>query len=148
MARIKIDLPEKFIYKHNLKVRISDLNYGAHTGNDTILTFMHEARMNFLRSLGIKDEVNITPDAGIIVADAAVVYKSETFFGDKIHILVAIEDISRYGMDMYYLLKKENGKEVARGKTGIVFFSYKNRKITEIPTQFLEQVKKLDLINN
>lgn len=148
MARIKIDLPENFIYEYVMSVRISDLNYGAHTGNDTILTFMHEARMNFLRSLGIKDEVNITPDAGIIVADAAIVYKSETFFGDKVKIKIAIDDISRYGLDMYYLLQKEDGKEVARGKTGIVFFSYKNRKITETPTGFLEQVKQLDPINN
>lgn len=122
MARIKIIIPDKFLFQHFLRVRVTDLNYGAHTGNDKILTFMHEARMNFFRSLGIKDEVNIIPDVGIIVADAAIEYKAETFFDDAITIKVAIDNINKYGFDMYYLLLKDDGKVIARGKTGIVFF--------------------------
>lgn len=140
MARIKLALPDKFIFEHHLKVRVSDLNYGGHTGNDTVLSFMHEARMNFLTTLGIKDEVTIAPNTGIIVADAAVIYKSETFFGDDLRIKIAVDDITRYGFDMYYLILKNDEKEVARGKTGIVCFNYKIRKIAEVPDEFLKKI--------
>ena len=52
MARIKLTLPERFLFSASIPVRITDLNYGAHVGNDTILSLMHEARVQFLRLFG------------------------------------------------------------------------------------------------
>ena len=52
MARIKIDLPSKIAFSTNIPVRITDLNYGGHVGNDTVLTIIHEARMQFLANAG------------------------------------------------------------------------------------------------
>jgi len=34
MQRIKIDLPEFFSFTTPIKIRITDLNYGGHVGND------------------------------------------------------------------------------------------------------------------
>lgn len=45
MARLQLDLPEKFTYSTELVVRTSDLNYGAHVGNDNMLQLMQEARV-------------------------------------------------------------------------------------------------------
>lgn len=149
MARVKINLPEKFIYKMPLQIRVYDLNYGAHTGNDAILRFMQEARMNFLRSLGINDEIRITPDTGIIVADSAIEYKTETFFGDRIRILLAVDEHHKYGFDMFYhLLYGDTNKEVARGKTGIIFFNYSRRKISTAPEDFIANIKALPAIKD
>ena len=52
MARIKIEFPEKFAYSTNIPVRITDINYGGHVGNDAILSLIHEARMQFLENHG------------------------------------------------------------------------------------------------
>lgn len=144
MARVNIPIPEEYIYHISLKVRVYDLNYGAHTGNDTILRFMHEARMNFLKSLGINDEIKVTPETGIIVSDSAIEYKAETFFGDKIQIRLAVGEYHKYGFDMFYHLLNDNtNKEVARGKTGIIFFDYAKRKITPAPENLLTTIKEL-----
>ncbi|MGN6400032.1 MAG: hypothetical protein ACTHMD_06240 [Flavisolibacter sp.] len=48
MARIKINLPENFFFNAAIPIRITDLNYGGHVGNDTILSLLHEARVQFL----------------------------------------------------------------------------------------------------
>ena len=40
MARIKIDLPDSFSFSTSFAVRITDLNYGAHVGNDKVLSFL------------------------------------------------------------------------------------------------------------
>jgi acyl-CoA thioester hydrolase len=48
MARIKIEIPEQFIFETQLKVRIGDINYGGHMGNDAVLTLAHQARIEFL----------------------------------------------------------------------------------------------------
>jgi hypothetical protein len=34
MARIKLDLPADFPFAAELRVRITDINYGGHMGND------------------------------------------------------------------------------------------------------------------
>ncbi|HEY9006558.1 acyl-CoA thioesterase [Ohtaekwangia sp.] len=144
MPRIQITLPEKFIFTTELPVRVSDLNYGAHVGNDAILTLMQEARVILYRSLGFKDEISFDGAVGQIIADAAIQYKSEAFLGDRLVIKIAVDDFSRFGFEMYYLLENTaTGKEVARGKTGIVCFDYEKRKIAAIPLVLLEKLQSL-----
>jgi acyl-CoA thioester hydrolase len=134
MARLHIDLPERFIFSTELRVRIADLNYGNHVGNDTILSLMQEARALFYRELGFVSEVEMEGSVGQVVADAAVLYKAESFFGDVLVVELGIQDMHKYGFDMVYrITNKASGKEVARGKTGIVCFDYAIRKLTIMP---------------
>jgi YbgC/YbaW family acyl-CoA thioester hydrolase len=143
MTRIRIDLPEKFAFATELPVRVSDLNYGGHVGNDSILTLMQEARTLFYRSLGFESEVKLAGTVGQIVADAAIVYKSESFLGDVLTIQIAVADITRYGFNLYYKVSnKATGKEVAQGKTGIVCFDYGKRKVAAIPDELIQKIRK------
>lgn len=48
MERIKLTPPEEFKFSTKIKVRITDINYGNHVGNDTFLSYLHEARMQYL----------------------------------------------------------------------------------------------------
>lgn len=142
MARLQLEFPADIKFTCELVVRASDLNYGNHVGNDSILTIMQEARIQFYRSLGYKNELNFEDSIGHIVSDAAIVYKSEAFLGDVLKIQIAITDHNKYGFDMYYRLSnKETTKDVAIGKTGIVFFDYQKRKVSLIPTSFKTKIE-------
>lgn len=141
MARIEIKLPEKFLFSVDIPVRVTDLNYGGHVGNDRILSVMHEARVQFYRHLGFKDELSFGENIGQIITDAAVVYKSESFLGDVIIVQITVIDFNKYGFDMMYLLtNKVTGKEIARGKTGIVCFDYQRKKIAGIPESLKQKI--------
>src|SRR5690349_11593335 len=143
MARITIDLPDSFLFSTEITVRATDLNYGNHVGNDRILSYMQEIRVEFYRHLGFKSELNIDGPVGQIITDAAVVYKSEAFLGDVVIGSIAAADFKKYGFDYFYLLKnKHNDKEVARGKTGIVCFDYDKRKVASIPEKLLAALNK------
>jgi acyl-CoA thioester hydrolase len=134
MARISIDLPERFQFSTEISVRVTDLNYGGHVGNDTILSLAHEARIQFYRTLGFRNELNFEGAVGQIITDAAVVYKSESFLGDMLIVEVATTDFNKYGFDMLYrITNKATLKEVARIKTGIVCFDYERKKVASIP---------------
>ncbi len=37
MARINIELPDKFIYSTEIPIRITDINYGGHLAHDSVL---------------------------------------------------------------------------------------------------------------
>lgn len=139
MARIKLDLPDQFIFKTTLKVRIGDVNYGGHLGNDAVLSLMHEARFRFFNSLGYKDEISID-GVGTIQADTAIIYKGEAFHGDEIRVKIAVQDISKKSFDVFYALSCGE-KEIARAKTGIVMFDYSEGKVCNIPENFLTKIQ-------
>jgi acyl-CoA thioester hydrolase len=143
MARIEISLPSEFLFSTELKVRVTDLNYGNHVGNDSILGLIHEARMEFYRKLGFKNELSFEGPVGQVISDAAIVYKAEAFYGDVLVCEIAAADFNKYGFDLLYrLTNKENGKEVARAKTGIVCFDYDKRKVATAPAVLIDQLKR------
>jgi len=144
MARLHLNLPDKFLYSTDITVRVSDLNYGGHVGNDTMLTLLQEARIQFYRTLGFKDETRFEGAVGQIIIDAAVQYKSESFLGDMLEIRIAAEDFTKFGFDLLYEVKnKSTGQEVARAKTGIVCFDYSRRRVTRIPDPLLTKLQSL-----
>lgn len=142
MPRIKIELPQKFIFKTELALRITDINYGGHLGNDSLLSIIHEARVRFLNHLGYS-ESNLEGN-GIIMIDAAIQYKSEGFYGDSLIIEIDVNSFSGIGCDFVYrITNKSNGKVIALAKTGIVFFNYEKRKTVSVPSKFVLKIESL-----
>jgi len=143
MTRIKIELPEKFIFKTEIVIRVSDLNYGGHLGNDSVLSICHEARLRFLKHLDYS-ELDIE-GSGIIMSDAAIQYKSESFYGDELKIEIGVSDFTKNACNFVYrLTNKENAKIIALVKTGIVFYDYKLRKILVIPEKFKTRIDSIN----
>jgi acyl-CoA thioester hydrolase len=141
MPRIKIALPDSFAFTTEIPLRISDINYGGHLGNDSVLSLMHEARVQYFRSLGLSGETSLEGIIGIIVSDVGIEYKSESFYGDVVQVEVGIDDVGKYGFDMVYrLTHKETGKAIAIGKTGILCFDYAVRKLHVIPAGLLQKL--------
>ena len=143
MTRIKLQMPEKFLFSTTIDVRITDLNYGNHLANDSLLSIIHEARVRFLNHYGYT-EIDVE-GVGIMMADSVIIYKSQSYYGDSLKIEIAVEDISKKSCDFYYRITKDSDKIVALCKTAIVFFDYQNQKPAQVPPQFL---KKLDLPQN
>ena len=131
MSRIKIELPDHKVFETQLKIRISDINYGGHLGNDSVLSLMHEARYQFYKSLGYPNELNID-GIGTIQVDTAIQYKGEGFHGDEIKVELFLGGTSPKSIDLYYKLSK-TGQTIALGKTGIAFFDYEARKVSSMP---------------
>ena len=132
MPRVKVSLPESFGFAGEIPVRITDLNYGAHLGNDALLSILHEARVQFLASLGAA-EFDPASQLGFIMVDVAIEYKGEAFHGDVLHLALAANDQNKYGFDIVYHVKNQTGKEIARAKTGMLCFDYHTRKLRALP---------------
>ena len=135
MKRIKLELPETFQFTTEIPVRITDINYGRHLGNDSVLSLLHEARVRMLKGYGFT-EFDID-GWGLIMVDSVIVYKSEAFYGDVLHIAVSVQDFTPVGCDFVYkVTRKGTDIEIARAKTGVVFIDYKTKKIVEVPERF------------
>lgn len=137
MARIKINFPDTHLFSTEIKVRITDLNYGNHLGNDSLLSLLHEARVRFFREYGYT-ELNVE-GVGIIMADVAIQYVSEAFYGERLKIDIAAGDFSRVAFDMFYRVTSGE-RVVAVAKTGIVFYDYTSKKVAAVPAQFVRKI--------
>jgi acyl-CoA thioester hydrolase len=136
MARISIDLPSAFNFIATIPVRITDLNYGGHVGNDTILSIIHEARAQFLKSFGYSEKE--FGGVGLIMSDVVINFKNELFYGDVVSVGVAVKDVSRATFNTVYLLKKGD-VVVAEAQTGMVCFDFEKRKVVMFPEELKKQ---------
>ena len=135
-----IEMPDSFDYTTDIPVCIQNINYGGHLGNDSLLSLIHEARIRFLESHGFS-ESNIG-GVGIIMVDTAIQYRAEGFHGDILTFEVGAGNVTRAGCDFFYrVTNKATGKEVARARTGIVFFDYGTRKVASTPDVFARRFK-------
>ncbi|WP_346238763.1 acyl-CoA thioesterase [Niabella insulamsoli] len=134
MARIKIALPATFSFSTIIPIRITDLNYGGHVGNHALLAIIHEARLQYLRSLGYS-EMNLE-NTGLIMSDVGIEFKTEVFYGDQITVSIAALDFNRVGFDLVYKLEKINNNQttlVAIAKTGMICYDYTQKKVSALP---------------
>ena len=130
-------MPAHINFKTELPVRITDINYGGHVGNDSILSIAHELRVQFLKSLGY-EEMNCE-GVGLIMSDAGIEFKNELFYGDIILATIAVDNISKISFDIFYTLEKRMEEKtilVALIKTGMVCYDYASKKIAAVPEAF------------
>ncbi len=137
MGRVKLLIPEHKIFSTEIAVRITDINYGNHVGNDAFVRLIHEARVQWLARENYT-ELNIE-GASLIMADLAVEYKGESFYGDILKIDISVGEISRAGFELYYQIqvnRNENRILIAKAKTGMVCYNYAEKKVRELPEKF------------
>ncbi len=145
MARIKIDLPEIFPFSTNIQVRITDINYAGHVGNDSILSILHEARARFFINHGYT-ELNLA-GVGMILSDVGIEFKNELFYGDILIASVSAGNFSRVSFELYYKLEKNTAEgklvSVAFAKTSVVTYDYSLKKIVAVPDEVKQKIAGL-----
>ncbi|MBM3432683.1 MAG: thioesterase [Bacteroidetes bacterium] len=126
------------LFSCELGVRISDLNYGNHLGNDRIVSLLHEARVQFLRAWNYT-EMNME-GVGLILRDLSVVLKKEMFYGDLLRVELSVPEWSGTGFRMLYRIwRKEGDAEVitALAHTTMICFDYQKNKPVRVPEPIL-----------
>ena len=137
MERVKISLPGNFNFSTIIQIRITDLNYGGHVGNDNFLSLIHEARQQFLNHFGYTEfEIGNT---SLIMTDAALEFKKELNYKDEIKISVAASNFNKYGFDFFYKLEIMGAQDLllaGKAKTGMHCYNYELKKIVSVPEKF------------
>ncbi|MBK8976210.1 MAG: thioesterase family protein [Planctomycetes bacterium] len=132
MARLVLEIPDVLPFATTIDVRVTDLNYGNHLGNDAVLSLIHEARVRYLASLGATELQ--WSGCSIVVADCAIVYRAECFLGDRLRFEVGPGDVSRVACDLLYrAVREQDGRLCIEAKTGIVFLDPSTRRPVRVP---------------
>lgn len=136
MARIKLDMPGVvFGFRTELEVRITDINYGRHVGNDAMLGILHEARLRFLAQFGFSEED--IGGVGLLMGDAVVQFKQVAEWGDRLAVEIGLADAGRKTFDLRYRVTRPSDDAViALAKTGMVAFNYQTHRLANVPEVF------------
>jgi len=139
MPRLRLKPLDAYPFSTDIKVRITDLNYGGHVGNDTFLSLIHEARAAFLASHGFSET-----DCGgvpLIMADAAIMFKAEAHAGDVLLFEVAAGDATRCGFRLFYrVTRPADGKTILLAETGMVGWDYGVGQVMPFPETSLRKL--------
>ena len=141
MSSIKSQFPSSFKFQSQIPIRINDINYGGHVGNDRILLFAHEARIQFLNQLGYSElELGGT---SLLLTRATIEIRKELFFGDTLFVSVAALNFTSKGFDLIYKMEREKHTEkelVAAAMTSMVCYDYQNKKMDILPSDVQEKL--------
>ncbi len=137
MKNDAITFPEKALFSTEIRVRVGDINYGGHLGNDAVLVFAQEARLRFLATAGLSEI-----DAGgssLIMTDAKVVYLTQAYLGDELIVDVAANEVKRARFHLVYRLRRPADKFViALVSTGLACFDYEKNKPARMGSKLKE----------
>jgi acyl-CoA thioester hydrolase len=139
MERVKIELPAELEFSTGLDVRIGDVNYGGHLGNAAVLTLLQEGRLRFLARDGFSEKD--AGGCGLIQADAVIQYLSQAFHGEALRVEVGLGESDRLGFEFLYRIRAAaDGREIARARTGMLFFDYARGRVARMPEPFREKM--------
>lgn len=136
MPRLKIDLPAKKLTTVSIPVRINDINYGNHVGNNSIVEIIHEARVQFLQKHGFT-ELDLAGTA-LIMSELLVEYKNESFYGEVLEVAIFVGEITRVSFELFYQISTTRNEKkiiIALAKTGMVCYDYEIKKVTAVPQE-------------
>lgn len=139
MARIQFELPDHFAFSTEIQIYISHVNQGGHLDNAQLLTLVSEGRARFFQWLGYT-EFDID-GWSIVVGDLVAQYKSEGFYGEVMRVEMLPTDFNKYGFDLVFRMTEvKTGREVARGKSGVVFVDKRDKKVAPRPEGFMQRL--------
>lgn len=119
---------------HREVVRFSDLDPMGHVNNAVYLTWIENARIEFMRALGAFDQPD-TSEMTMILARVEVDFRAPLGFGDEVEVGVRTARLGTKSFDLEYELA--SGKTVAASaKTVLVAYDYQSNSSKEIPDEW------------
>ena len=133
---MRIELPQKSIASFTIPVRITDINYGNHLGNSSLVEIIHEARMQFLSQHGFT-EMN-AGGSSLIMSELSIEFKNESFYKDDLDVKIFVGEVSRVSFELFYsisVVRNTLSTIIANAKTGMVCFDYIEKKVVAVPAK-------------
>jgi acyl-CoA thioester hydrolase len=135
---------EEFKFFAQLEVRISDINYGGHLGNDRFLSLCQDARIQYLKQFGYS-EAHIGSQIGLIMLESHLFYIKQVSLGEVLCVGVRIGEIKSRKFTMEYNIHRLSDKmNVAYGHTIMTGFDYEQQKIVQLPVEFIDKIKAFE----
>jgi len=121
-------------------VRVGDLNYGNHLGNDGVVTLLHHARALMFRDLGYTELDFGDGVTGTVMSDLVVSYTAEAFLFDELVIESGISEVATSSFRVHQRMTRGE-TQIALAEVGIAAFDFSVRKLARFPDALLDELR-------
>jgi acyl-CoA thioester hydrolase len=129
-----------FRFYHPVEVRYGDLDPQGHVNNARYLTYMEQARVEYIRHLGLWDGKSFV-NIGFILADAQITFRQPIFFEQPVRVGVRVSSLGNKSIKMEYRLEDaQNSHLLATGSTVLVTYNYQAGCTIPVPEQWREAI--------
>lgn len=135
---------QTFRFYHPIEIRYSDLDPQGHVNNARYLSFMEQARLAYVREVGIWDGGSFL-DLGIILANAQISFKAPLFWGQPVRVGMRIAHLGEKSMDSLYRVENtQTGQLSAEGSSALVTYDYHQSKTVSIPDSWRKIIAEFE----
>ena len=114
-----------------LRVRFGETDLAGHVNNAVYLSYLEEARLQFLL------DILHTPNVPFIVAAAHLNFLHQVYFLDQVRIETGVSRMGRSSFDMTHRLYRVSTQELAlTGVVTMVAYDYATQKSTPVPEEW------------
>jgi len=132
-----------FHFSFPIAVRYSDLDAQGHLNHARYLSFMEEARFQYVIAVGLWNNQHDFNAVGQIVAEAKCVYKRPVFIGQTVEVAMRVSRLGNKSLEMDYRLTVKD-EEVATGHTVQVAYDYVAQHSIIIPIEWREKLQTFE----
>jgi len=128
----------------SIQVRYGDLDPQWHVNNTRFLSFMEEARVEYLLKLGLWDGRDFF-SVGLIVADIHVAYLAPIDLLHRVRVGIRTGHIGNKSLRFDYVIEDEDsGKTMATGETVMVAYDYRSQTSMPVPAHWRETISAFE----
>ncbi len=136
-------MPE-FRFYHPIEVRYGDLDPQGHVNNAKFMTYMEQARVHYIKSLGLWDASSFL-NIGFILVEARVTFLAPIRFTHQVRVGVCVSRLGNKSLDMQYRLEEtQSGQELATGSSVQVAYDYRQGKTIPIPEGWRQAIQEFE----
>ncbi len=125
-----------FPFVHRERVRFRDLDAMGHVNNAVYLSYLEQARTEFVLSLGAAPSIDDFP---LILARTEIDFREPIRFGDTVEVGVRAGRLGTKSFDLEYELRVAD-RVVAEARSVQVFYDYERGSPAELPSDWKERL--------
>jgi len=134
----------EFHFYHPIEVRYGDLDPQGHVNNSRYLTYMEQARIQYIHQLGLWEGDSFM-DIGIILADVHITFLAPIQFKQVVRVGVHTVKMGIKSITMEYQLEDAHSlAELARGSSVVVAYDYRNSQTIPIPERWRQVISQFE----
>jgi acyl-CoA thioester hydrolase len=135
---------EIFHFYHPLEVRYGDLDPQGHVNNAKYFTFMEQARISYVRHLGLWHGDSFL-NIGMIMADAQATFKAPILWGQSIRVGMRIGHLGTKSMHSFYRIEDaQSGQNFADGSSVLVAYDYEAERTIPVPDEWRRVISEFE----
>jgi acyl-CoA thioester hydrolase len=134
---------EEYRFALPVEVRFRDIDAMGHVNNAVYFSYMEQARISYMRALGLMPER--LGETSFIIAEATCRFKAPVSFGIPLVVRVRVAEMRGSSFFMDYSIEEQGtGRVMAIGRTASVVYDYAASKSVPIPPEWRAKIEAFE----